>query len=53
MAQAAAESGLDRIVAAKARGWDTPLTRSRAGGTDLSGGEWQQIVLTRAMYASW
>lgn len=51
VAQAAAESGLDRIVAAKARGWDTPLTRSRAGGTDLSGGEWQQIVLTRAMYA--
>ncbi|MFI9382489.1 ABC transporter ATP-binding protein [Kutzneria sp. NPDC052558] len=49
--QAAAESGLDRIAAGLPGGWDTPLTRSRAGGTDLSGGQWQQVVLTRAMYA--
>ncbi|MFI6776086.1 ATP-binding cassette domain-containing protein [Nocardia sp. NPDC050412] len=49
--RAAAESGLDRIVAGLPQGWDTPLARSRTGGTDLSGGQWQQVVLTRAIYA--
>ncbi|GAB3713385.1 ABC transporter ATP-binding protein [Nocardiopsis oceani] len=32
-------------------GWGTPLARSRTGGVDLSGGQWQQLTLTRALYA--
>jgi ATP-binding cassette subfamily B protein len=32
-------------------GWDTPLSKERDGGVDLSGGQWQQVVLTRAIYA--
>jgi ABC-type multidrug transport system fused ATPase/permease subunit len=30
---------------------DTPLTKSFAGGTDLSGGQWQRVALARALYA--
>ncbi|MEV5259454.1 ABC transporter ATP-binding protein [Streptomyces anulatus] len=49
--KAAADSGLDRLVAELPQGWDTPLARARTGGVDLSGGQWQKVVLTRAMYA--
>ncbi|MFI7110319.1 ABC transporter ATP-binding protein [Nonomuraea sp. NPDC050227] len=49
--RAATESGFDRILADLPQGWGTPLARSRKGGTDLSGGQWQQVVLARAMYA--
>jgi ABC-type multidrug transport system fused ATPase/permease subunit len=45
------EAGFDDVVGRLAHGWDTPLSRSRAGGVDLSGGQWQQLVLTRALYA--
>lgn len=41
------ESVLERLPS----GWDTPLSRSRTGGVDLSGGQWQQVVLTRALYS--
>jgi ABC-type multidrug transport system fused ATPase/permease subunit len=47
---AARESGLDAVIARLPGGWDTPLSRSRAGGVDLSGGQWQQVVLARALY---
>jgi ATP-binding cassette subfamily B protein len=48
---AAAEAGLSEVVDRLPAGWDTPLARSRPGGVDLSGGQWQQVVLARALYA--
>jgi ABC-type multidrug transport system fused ATPase/permease subunit len=48
---AACDAGLQPLLDRLPAGWETPLARSRMGGVDLSGGEWQQIVLTRALYA--
>ncbi|MEU0429338.1 ABC transporter ATP-binding protein [Streptomyces canus] len=48
---AAREAGLDRIIDKLPLGWDTPLSRQRPNGVELSGGEWQQVVLARALYA--
>jgi ATP-binding cassette subfamily B protein len=48
---AAREAGFDEVLARLPRGWDTPLSKERDGGVDLSGGQWQQVVLTRAVYA--
>ncbi|HEX8345984.1 MAG TPA: ABC transporter ATP-binding protein [Actinoplanes sp.] len=48
--QAAQDAGFDQVLAGLPDGWDTPLARSRTGGVDLSGGQWQQLVLTRALY---
>ena len=49
---AARDAGLSPVVDRLAAGWDTPLSRSRTGGVDLSGGEWQQVALARALYAT-
>ena len=48
---ASRDAGLDEVLARMPAGWDTPLARSRTGGVDLSGGQWQQVVLARALYA--
>ncbi|MDT0266582.1 ABC transporter ATP-binding protein [Streptomyces sp. DSM 44915] len=48
---AAARAGLDRVLERLPAGWDTPLARGRTGGVDLSGGQWQQVALARALYA--
>ena len=48
---AARDSGFTSVLERLPDGWETPLTRSRTGGVDLSGGQWQQVVLTRALYA--
>ncbi len=51
VAAAAREAGITPVVEALAEGWDTPLSRSRTGGVDLSGGQWQQMALARALYS--
>jgi ABC-type multidrug transport system fused ATPase/permease subunit len=51
LAAAAAESGLDEVLDRLPDGWDTPLSRDRTGGVDLSGGQWQRVALARALYA--
>jgi ABC-type multidrug transport system fused ATPase/permease subunit len=48
---AARDAGLGPVLDGLPGGWETPLARSRTGGVDLSGGQWQQVVLTRALYA--
>ncbi|MBA2949062.1 ABC transporter ATP-binding protein [Streptomyces sp. PSKA28] len=48
---AARDAGLGPVLDRLPDGWQTPLARSRTGGVDLSGGQWQQVVLTRALYA--
>jgi ATP-binding cassette subfamily B protein len=49
---AIAESGAGPTLQRLSSGLATPLSRARAGGVDLSGGQWQQVVLTRALYAT-
>jgi ATP-binding cassette subfamily B protein len=49
---AIAESGAGPTLERLPSGLATPLSRGRAGGVDLSGGQWQQVVLTRALYAT-
>ncbi|OSZ58498.1 hypothetical protein OQI_21400 [Streptomyces pharetrae CZA14] len=49
--EAARDAGLTKVVERLPDGWDTPLARTRTGGVDLSGGQWQQVVLARALYA--
>ena len=51
LAAAAKDAGLQPVLDRLPGGWETPLARSRTGGVDLSGGQWQQVVLARALYA--
>ncbi|NUP16241.1 MAG: ABC transporter ATP-binding protein [Streptomyces sp.] len=48
---AARDAGLAPVVERLPDGWDTPLSRTLTGGVDLSGGQWQQVALARALYA--
>jgi ATP-binding cassette subfamily B protein len=48
---AAGQAGFTDVLDRLPYGWDTPLATSRTGGVDLSGGQWQQVVLARALYA--
>lgn len=51
LAEAVREAGLSIVIDHLPDGLDTPLARDRTGGVDLSGGQWQQVVLARALYA--
>ncbi|HWO68942.1 MAG TPA: ABC transporter ATP-binding protein, partial [Umezawaea sp.] len=51
IARAGRDAGLDPVLERLPHGWDTMLTSSRTDGVDLSGGQWQQIILARALYA--
>lgn len=49
--QAAARgAGAHEIIARLPRGYDTALGKWFAGGTELSGGEWQRMALARAFF---
>ncbi|AHH97062.1 ABC transporter ATP-binding protein [Kutzneria albida] len=45
---AAAAGGADELLTGLSRGYDTPLGRWFNEGANLSGGEWQKVVLSRA-----
>lgn len=45
---AARRAGADEVVARLPQGYETPLGKWFANGTDLSGGEWQRLALARA-----
>lgn len=50
IATATRDAGLDTVLDRLPYGLSTPLARSRSDGVDLSGGQWQQVVLARALY---
>ncbi|GLK99166.1 ABC transporter ATP-binding protein [Dactylosporangium matsuzakiense] len=47
----AAEAGIEQLIRDLPDGWDTPLSRSRSNGVDLSGGQWQRVAIARALFA--
>jgi len=53
LAEAARKAGADKLIEGLPRGWDTVLSRRFAGGHDISGGQWQQIALARALFGAY
>jgi ATP-binding cassette subfamily B protein len=51
VAEAARLSGADHLIDRLPAGWATPLSRQFSDGAELSGGEWQRLALTRALFA--
>jgi ABC-type multidrug transport system fused ATPase/permease subunit len=43
--------GIEEMAERLPLGWDTPLDTARTGGVELSGGQWQQVAMARALYA--
>jgi ATP-binding cassette subfamily B protein len=50
LAEVAARSGTDDVVAELPDGWTTVLSRQFQGGRDLSGGQWQRLSVARGLY---
>jgi ATP-binding cassette subfamily B protein len=50
--QAARLAGAIGLIERLPAGWDTTLSRAFTGGTELSGGEWQRLALSRALFAT-
>lgn len=50
MERAARDAGLSEMIDRLPAGYDTPLGKAFAGGTELSGGEWQRIALARSYF---
>ncbi|MEU9393823.1 ABC transporter ATP-binding protein [Streptomyces sp. NPDC048324] len=48
--EAAAHSGVDKIVEQLPSGWGTLLAREYYGGYGISGGQWQRLGIARARY---
>ncbi|MBU7600083.1 ABC transporter ATP-binding protein/permease [Streptomyces sp. P38-E01] len=48
---AARRAGVDTLAERGPDGYDTVLSADRAGGTDLSGGQWQRVAIARAVFA--
>jgi ATP-binding cassette subfamily B protein len=48
IAEAAAQSGADQVVAKLPGGYDQVIGKRFKTGIDLSGGEWQKIAIARA-----
>jgi ATP-binding cassette, subfamily B, bacterial len=46
----AKETGLDKLVKKLPRGFDTNLGKIFSDSVDISGGEWQKIALSRALF---
>ena len=51
VAEAAALAGATQVVDRLSGGWSTPLSRQFSDGAQLSGGEWQRLALSRALFA--
>jgi ATP-binding cassette subfamily B protein len=49
---AADRAGAGDVLAGLPQGLDTVLSRHYRGGVDLSGGQWQRIALSRALFAA-
>ncbi|HEX4812087.1 MAG TPA: ATP-binding cassette domain-containing protein, partial [Nonomuraea sp.] len=50
LAEVAAESGADSVIAGLSAGGDTLLSKEFRGGAELSTGQWQRLAMARALY---
>ena len=50
--QSARLAGAAALIERLPDGWETTLSRAFSGGTELSGGEWQRLALSRALFAT-